>query len=315
MKLVGGAFLGLLLIIVANAANASLFDADFEPCYKRVVFPQIKLEREKLLEGDGNFILLKPHVDNSVYFDLNCARRVYAIEVLKRDNAATELVQKALDVLAYQATFSPEAAVVLIEFLKSNDNQELRASAAKALYFLNDIFPNIAVQAEFFQKPYFLDFFREVTFYEKNKDVASWVAQIAQKVAGYFYRGDRYCYRKQFSSRIRQHGEDLAKVLAPIIFSALKARTIDDNDDNVDVRNELIVAVNNFGYSRFIKYDSSTLNKLVAYYESEKDPHFKKWILNMVHFSDVLTGKRQVRKSLPDYDSYCPDSALHPTRP
>lgn len=298
-------YLVFALLLAPQLSLASIFDAEFDPCLKRVSTAQLRLEKENLLQGDHNFILFKPHTDNSVYYELNCPRRVFALEVIKDPNAKTETLSKALDVIAYQSTFSPEAATGLIEFLKTSKNEELRELAAKAFYFLHDIFPNIGIHADYYKKAYFINFYRSVLSSEKNKEVAFWLAQVPQKVGGYFYSSQNFCYRDHLLTATREIGEALAKVFTPLIVDALNLK-LAKGEDNELIRNELIVALNNFSYSRFIKYDQQTLKKLATYFKAEKEESFRVRVKAITPINDYLTGQRKLEKTIPDQDQYCP---------
>ncbi len=301
-----------LILSVSTSGHASLFDADFEPCYKNLDTATVHLGGEKLLDGDKNFILLKPHTSNSVYYQLNCPRRVFALQVLKAQTAGDEVIKKAIDTLAYQATFSPEAATTLIEFIKTNPNQELRGMAAKAFYFLLDIFPNVAVQVEYYGKPYFKEFFLAAVITEKNREVSYWIAQVAQKNAGYFYAGDKVCYRKQYGAHLRQLGEKLAEDFLPLIINALNARAKFDDEDNLLIKNELLVAINNFSYSRYLKYNKQNGEGLASYLSAEASDGLKDLILSIKPLADIFKGQRKLKDKMPQYDSYCRDSVYYP---
>lgn len=302
-------FVGVLFLVWSSQALASAFDADFEPCYKEIDYSETKLYAEELLEGDKNFILFKPHTDSSIYYALNCPRRVVALQVVKDRSGKYKnaTIKKALDVLGYQATFTPEAATAIIEFIKTSVDQELRGHAGFAFYYLFDHFPNISIQLDYFKKKSFKEFYLRALASENNPTVSFWFAQVAQKNAGYFYDpgNPKYCYRERFSSTDTQVGEEMAKTLLPIVARALVIHAASSSESDQITKNELLVAVNNFAYSRFLKYNAHTLKLFNDYFHIEKSKDLKEMLLRVPALSEFVNGKRTLPKNIPTIDMYC----------
>ncbi len=303
------------ILSLSSQVFASAFDADFEPCYRhQISYSEIKLEGEKLLEGDKNFILFKDQSNGQGYYALNCPRRVFALQVVNDRNQKYNdvIVKKALEVLAYQSTFTPEVATAVIEFIKSRTNQDLRAYASFTFYYLFDHFPNIGIQLDYFKKKSFKEFYRGVLITEANPLVTFWFAQVAQKTAGFFYDpgNSKGCYRTHFDARTRELGEEMARTLLPIVARALVAKGNLTSEDDLVSKNELLVAIGNFAYSRFLKYDASTLQLFKDYFHLEKSNDFTEMLLRVPAISEFIKGERTLSNTIPAQDSYCGPSGL-----
>lgn len=288
---------------------ASAFDADFEPCYRQIDYSEIKFGQEKLLEGDKNFVLFRLEADGKNYYALNCPRRVFALQVIndRTKKYSNEIIKKALEILGYQSTFTPEVATAIIEFIKSSSHQELRAHAGFAFYYLFDHFPNISIQLDYFKKKSFKEFYKEVLTTEPNHQLTFWLAQVAQKTAGYFYDpgNTQYCYRSHFDGKVRELGEELASTLLPTVAQALVTKGKLNSEEDQVSKNELLVAVNNLAYSRFLKYDGRTLKLFYDYFRLEKTNELKEILLRVPAINEFIKGKRHLPKVIPARDGYC----------
>ncbi|OQW54275.1 MAG: hypothetical protein A4S09_06140 [Proteobacteria bacterium SG_bin7] len=297
------------LLNIPAIVFASVFDADFEPCYREIDYSKIKFEGEKLLEGDNNFILFQPHTDNKIYYILNCPRRVFALRVIndRSKKYSDEIINRALEVLAYQSTFTPEVATGIIEFIKSSPNQELRAQAGFAFYFLFDHFPDISIQLDYFKRKEFKEFYKNILTQETNQKLTSWFAQAAQKTAAYFYDPGsvQYCYREHFTDKYRELGEELARTLLPIVVQALVLKGDLNSEGDQISKNELLVAIGNFAYSRFLKYDAHTLKLLNDYFQSEKVNDLREILLRVPAINEYIKGDRRLSSAIPKHDNYC----------
>ncbi|MDZ4660400.1 MAG: hypothetical protein SGJ18_02145 [Pseudomonadota bacterium] len=258
----------LTLSLLPSQAFSSEFDSTIDPCQEKESIEDLRKRGNVLLEG-LNFLKIGSN------YHLNCAKRLYALLVIREQTESWETTFNALDTIGWQSTFSDQAAQTLMDFIDTNPNNPLKRKAAWAFYFLLEGFPKIEVQNHFFSQKSFLLFYQNF-LNSDTSGAAYYLAQVAQKTAGYFLQPPvadmRHCYRDNLSNEKHVAGENLAKLFAPLLVNALFQR-LDNSPTNESVRNEIFVALRNFSYSQFLKNNKDLVEKIRLYKSAAPTNH------------------------------------------
>ncbi len=261
----------LSFLLMGSISNASVFDSEIDPCHGTYSESDLRAKGNKLLEGDLNFITVKePIPGTNIYYRLTCDRRLYSLLVIKEQKESHQQIEQALSAIAWQSTFSLEAAETLMNFINTSPSNILKGKAAFSFYYLHDVFPKVQVMIDFYEKQKFRNFYRKMLASD-HVEQSSHFAQVAQKIAGYFLSTENSCYRSQFSDEIRIQGERAAKIFIPMLMEALLSHRINMEPDAVVVRSEILVALGNFAYSEFARTDKTYHDQLTYYKNKTED--------------------------------------------